>query len=39
MIKIQMTPLMLDIANLYMNDKEQFIEQAKLYTIRYATEE
>ena len=32
-------PLMLDIANLYMNDKEKFIEQAKLYTIRYAIEE
>ena len=32
-------PLMLDIANLYMNDKEKFIEQAKLHTIRYATEE
>ena len=32
-------PLMLDIANLYMNNKEKFIEQAKLYTIRYATEE
>jgi len=32
-------PLMVDIANLYVNDKEQFLEIAKLHTIKYATEE
>ncbi len=30
-------PLMLDAANLYIKNKEQFIETAKAYTLRYAT--
>ena len=33
-------PLMIDIANLYINSKEQFIANAREYTLRYAgTEE
>ena len=32
-------PLVLDAANLYLEDKEKFIETAKLYTLKYATEE
>ncbi len=31
-------PLMLDVANLYMNNKEEFIENAKMFTARYASE-
>ena len=29
-------PLMIDIANLFINNKEEFINMAKLYTIEYA---
>jgi ubiquitin-conjugating enzyme E2 D len=32
-------PLMIDIANLYINDKEQFLEKARIHTIRYASTE
>ena len=32
-------PLMLDAANLYVEDKEKFIETARLHTIRYAIED
>jgi ubiquitin-protein ligase len=31
-------PLMLDIANLYIHNREEFINNAKLFTARYATE-
>jgi len=31
-------PLMIDIANTYINDKEQFLQNARTYTYRYATE-
>lgn len=29
-------PLMIDIANLYINDNEKFLENARNYTLRYA---
>lgn len=32
-------PLMVDIANLYVNNKDKFLELARMYTIKYATEE
>jgi ubiquitin-conjugating enzyme E2 D/E len=32
-------PLMIDIANLYINDKEQFLENARTHTLRYAGSE
>jgi len=32
-------PLMVEVANLYINDKEQFLENARIYTIRYASTE
>jgi ubiquitin-conjugating enzyme E2 D/E len=32
-------PLMLDAANLYIHNKEQFMENAKAYTLRYAAVE
>ena len=31
-------PLMIDIANLYTNDRERFFEIAKMYTVKYASE-
>ena len=32
-------PLMVEVANLYINDKEQFLENSRIYTIRYASTE